>query len=105
MLVSRQLIRWKPSFTGGDTMWASLYELYDRFSTPWQKFLESLTVTHGSPGLRNLAQKTAEEGKAEVYKGARGAPENTSTEFMGSQVRKCILLAFARHQLPIISMY
>ena len=88
VLVSRQLISWGIPLTGGDTLWASTYELYDRFSSPYQEFLESLTVTHGSLGLRNLAQKTAEEGKAEVYKGARGAPENTSTDFMGSQVRK-----------------
>ena len=98
MLVSGQLSSWGISNTGGDTLWASTYDLYDRFSPPYQKFLESLTVTHGSPGLRNLAQKTAEEGGAKVYKGERGAPDNTSTEFMGSQVRKQMFLAFDRHQ-------
>lgn len=98
MLVSGQLSSWGISNTGGDTLWASTYDLYDRFSPPYQKFLESLTVTHGSPGLRNLAQKTAEEGGEKVYKGARGAPDNTSTGFMGNQVRKQMFLAFNRHQ-------
>ncbi|TVY88816.1 putative alpha-ketoglutarate-dependent sulfonate dioxygenase, partial [Lachnellula willkommii] len=32
--------------TGGDTLWASGYEVYDRISTPVQKFLESLTATY-----------------------------------------------------------
>ena len=30
--------------TGGDTLWASGYELYDRFSKPYQRFFEGLTV-------------------------------------------------------------
>ena len=28
---------------GGDTLWASGYELYDRLSRPYQRFFESLT--------------------------------------------------------------
>jgi len=32
--------------TGGDTLWASGYELYDRLSAPMQTFLEGLSATH-----------------------------------------------------------
>ncbi|KAH9830226.1 taurine dioxygenase family protein [Teratosphaeria destructans] len=35
---------------GGDTLWASGYEIYDRFSRPYQKFLEGLTATFGPRG-------------------------------------------------------
>lgn len=32
--------------TGGDTIWASGYEAYDRLSPAWKRFAESLTATH-----------------------------------------------------------
>jgi alpha-ketoglutarate-dependent taurine dioxygenase len=31
---------------GGDTLWASAYEAYDRLSPVWQKIAERLTATH-----------------------------------------------------------
>jgi sulfonate dioxygenase len=31
---------------GGDTLWASAYEAYDRLSAPMQKFLEGLEAIH-----------------------------------------------------------
>lgn len=34
---------------GGDTTFASMYELYDRISKPMQKFLEGLTATYTAP--------------------------------------------------------
>ncbi|OHW94741.1 TfdA family Taurine catabolism dioxygenase TauD [Colletotrichum incanum] len=36
---------------GGDTLWANGYELYDKISEPFQKYLETLTVTFEPPGL------------------------------------------------------
>ena len=66
--------------TGGDTLWASGYELYDRLSPPYQKFFESLTAVHDVPALRNAAETL------DVYKGERGAPENIGLEFRKSQV-------------------
>jgi len=62
--------------TGGDTLWASGYEIYDRLSAPYQKFLESLTVTFQQPGFN----KAAELGGFELHPGPRGAPENVGTE-------------------------
>ncbi|KAI1177160.1 TauD-domain-containing protein [Nemania sp. FL0916] len=58
--------------TGGDTLWASGYEVYDRLSAPVQKFLEGLTSYCAQPAFNESA---ADNGFA-VYTEARGAPEN-----------------------------
>ncbi|KAJ5226889.1 uncharacterized protein N7469_006895 [Penicillium citrinum] len=58
--------------TGGDTLWASGYEVYDRISKPYQKFLETLTATHDGEGFRRMAQS----GKFTLYDKERGSPEN-----------------------------
>jgi alpha-ketoglutarate-dependent taurine dioxygenase len=59
-----------------DTLWASGYELYDRISEPYQKFLETLTATFEQPGF----QKIAQESGFKMYDKPRGAPENVGTE-------------------------
>jgi len=59
---------------GGDTLWASGYELYDRFSKPYQKFLEGLTATFVGQGFIDAAKANPE--KVKVYEQARGSPEN-----------------------------
>ncbi|KAI3342185.1 TauD-domain-containing protein [Ustulina deusta] len=58
--------------TGGDTLWASGYEVYDRLSRPVQKFLEELTAYCAQPAFNESA---AHNGFA-IYAEARGAPEN-----------------------------
>ncbi|OBT81618.1 hypothetical protein VE02_09901 [Pseudogymnoascus sp. 03VT05] len=58
--------------TGGDTLWASGYELYDRISEPYQKFLETLTATYAQPGFNEAADRNG----FKIYSEARGAPEN-----------------------------
>lgn len=55
-----------------DTLWASGYEIYDRLSTPYQKFLESLTVTFEQPGFA----AAAERGGFTLYDKPRGNPKN-----------------------------
>ncbi|GAB1318573.1 Alpha-ketoglutarate-dependent sulfonate dioxygenase [Madurella fahalii] len=62
--------------TGGDTLWASGYEIYDRISEPYQKFLETLTATFEQPGFR----KVAEQSGFKLYDKPRGAPENVGSE-------------------------
>ncbi|AEO55632.1 hypothetical protein MYCTH_2051168 [Thermothelomyces thermophilus ATCC 42464] len=62
--------------TGGDTLWASGYEIYDRISEPYQKFLEGLTATFEQPGF----QKVAEASGFKLYDKPRGAPESVGTE-------------------------
>jgi len=62
----------KLPITGGDTLWASGYELYDRFSKPYQKFFEGLTATFSGEGFLQLVKA----GKATLYDKPRGSPNN-----------------------------
>ncbi|KAL6241238.1 hypothetical protein RBB50_011917 [Rhinocladiella similis] len=58
--------------TGGDTLWASGYDIYDRFSKPYQKLFEGLTATFVGDGFI----KAADAGKATLYEKPRGSPAN-----------------------------
>ncbi|GJP92789.1 hypothetical protein CBS115989_7005 [Aspergillus niger] len=58
--------------TGGDTLWASGYEVYDRISKPYRGFLEGLSATHVGAGFKRMGVK--------VYTGERGAPVNVGDE-------------------------
>lgn len=58
--------------SGGDTVWASGYEIYDRISPLYQKFLETLTASFGGEGFRKLAENSV----ADLYVKPRGSPEN-----------------------------
>ncbi|KAL1979750.1 hypothetical protein VTN96DRAFT_5226 [Rasamsonia emersonii] len=62
--------------TGGDTLWASGYEVYDRISKPYQKFLEGLTATFAQPAFN----QSAKENEFQLYTAPRGAPENVGDE-------------------------
>ncbi|ROT42191.1 alpha-ketoglutarate-dependent taurine dioxygenase [Sodiomyces alkalinus F11] len=62
--------------TGGDTLWASGYEIYDRISEPYQKFLASLTATFEQAAFRQVAERAG----FELHEGPRGAPENVGRE-------------------------
>ncbi|KAK0724090.1 hypothetical protein B0H67DRAFT_529658 [Lasiosphaeris hirsuta] len=61
--------------TGGDTLWASGYELYNRLSKPYQSFVDGLTVTCRADcvlmAIRNRGEK--------IEEGERGNPLNTGT--------------------------
>lgn len=58
--------------TGGDTLWASGYEVYDRISKPLQGFLETLTAHYAQPGFNEAAERNG----FKIFSGPRGAPEN-----------------------------
>jgi alpha-ketoglutarate-dependent taurine dioxygenase len=58
--------------TGGDTLWASGYDLYDRLSPPWKKFIDGLTATYAQPGFL----KSANDHGFKLHTEPRGAPEN-----------------------------
>ncbi|KAF9267080.1 taurine catabolism dioxygenase [Marasmius fiardii PR-910] len=60
--------------TGGDTLWASGYEAYDRLSPAFQKFLEGLTAVHNADFFNEYAAKTGLK-----IQDPRGSPENTGT--------------------------
>lgn len=59
-----------------DTLWASGYEVYDRISEPYQKFLEGLTATFKGTRFREIAQQKGYT----LYTKPRGAPENVGSE-------------------------
>lgn len=63
---------------GGDTLWASGYEIYDRFSAPYRKFLESLTATFICDVFLKAAAAYPE--KFQIHEGPRGAPANVGRE-------------------------
>ncbi|KAK4210769.1 hypothetical protein QBC37DRAFT_27902 [Rhypophila decipiens] len=58
--------------TGGDTLWASGYELYDRISPTLRGFLDTLTAHYAQPGFNEAAKRN----NFDVYTAPRGAPEN-----------------------------
>ena len=62
--------------TGGDTLWASGYDIYDRISPAYQKFLETLTVTCAQP----IFGESAKANGYQLYSAARGSPENVGTD-------------------------
>lgn len=51
--------------TGGDTLWASGYDIYDRFSPAYQKFLDGLTATFTGDGFLKAA--AADPEKVKIY--------------------------------------
>ncbi|KAK7540021.1 uncharacterized protein J3D65DRAFT_550800 [Phyllosticta citribraziliensis] len=57
---------------GGDTLWASGYEVYDRLSPPMQKFLEHFTANYDAPFFTDMAKKAG----LKLYDKPRGSPEN-----------------------------
>lgn len=64
--------------TGGDTLWASGYEIYDRFSTAYQTFFESLTATFIGDGFIKAAAANPDEIK--IYDQERGNSKNVGKE-------------------------
>ncbi|CUM64902.1 uncharacterized protein PRCAT00002520001 [Priceomyces carsonii] len=61
----------EPTPSGGDTLWASGYALYEKLSPSFRGYLETLTGVYAQPGFKRAA-----EGKFEIYSDRRGAPEN-----------------------------
>ena len=58
--------------SGGDTLWASGYEIYDRLSPAMQVLLEGLTATHDAKFFLDEAARLGNP----VRKGFRGSPLN-----------------------------
>jgi len=69
-----------PEDVGGDTLWASGYEAFDRLSPVWQRFAEGLTATHYQPNFN----KVATEHGLDLLQEDRGAPENNGIDFTAS---------------------
>ncbi|KAI0480747.1 TfdA family taurine catabolism dioxygenase TauD [Xylariaceae sp. FL0804] len=58
--------------TGGDTLWASGYEIYDRLSEPMRQFLSGLTATHDASFFHDEARRLGNP----LREGERGSPLN-----------------------------
>lgn len=61
--------------TGGDTLWASGYEIYDRLSPSMAAFLEGLTATHDATFFHDEAARLGNP----LRQTARGHPLNIGT--------------------------
>jgi alpha-ketoglutarate-dependent taurine dioxygenase len=66
--------------SGGDTLWASGYEIYDRFSPRYQKFLEGLTAVFSGDGFIKAAERDPE--RVKIYTQARGSPLNVGSDLI-----------------------
>ena len=64
--------------SGGDTLWASGYEVYDRLSKPYQRFLEGLTARHANPDFIESSRRVG----FEIHPGPRGAAENVGQDLI-----------------------
>jgi len=64
--------------SGGDTLFASGYEIYDRMSKPWRQFLEGLTATFAqrNPSSPAFFKSSLLDRDFTLYVGERGSPEN-----------------------------
>ena len=61
---------------GTDTLWASGYEVYDRFSKPFQSLFESLTATYSqAKAMHDRARAVGQS----LEEGPRGSPANVGT--------------------------
>ncbi|KAL1845144.1 hypothetical protein VTK73DRAFT_1035 [Phialemonium thermophilum] len=58
--------------TGGDTLWASGYEIYDKLSPSMRAYLETLTATHDARFFLEEAERLGNP----IRKGIRGSPLN-----------------------------
>lgn len=71
-----------PEDAGGDTIWASGYEAYDRLSPALKKLAEGLTATHYQPAFNDAARDQG----MELITENRGNPENSGVDFKVSQL-------------------
>ena len=62
--------------TGGDTLWASGYQMYDNLSPAMRTFLENLTATHDANFFHEDASRLGHTIQSRI----RGSPLNTSTD-------------------------
>lgn len=70
-----------PEDGGGDTLWASGYEAYDRLSPAIQKLADGLTATHYQPNFVRVKDQFG----LDLIDENRGAPENTGLDFKAEQ--------------------
>ncbi|CAK7236766.1 hypothetical protein SCUCBS95973_009722 [Sporothrix curviconia] len=67
---------------GGDTLWASGYELYDRFSDKYREFFEGLTATFSGDGFVRAANAMPD--RYQIYEAPRGHPANIGRDLLAT---------------------
>lgn len=82
------------SATGGDTIWASGYEIYDRLSPPMREMLKGLTAPHDAKFFLDEAERLGNP----VRRGKRGSPLNhgSSLQAVHRGIRTNRLLSVSR---------
>lgn len=71
-----KIVQLPEEHSGGDTIFANGYALYERFSKPYQKFLEGLTGTYS----QHIFSQLSKESNFQLYSAPRGAPENIGSQ-------------------------
>lgn len=66
--------------TGGDTLWASMYEAYDKLSPAMARWLETLTATHDANFFHDEARRLG----IKIRSGQRGSPFNQGENLQAS---------------------
>ncbi|ORY39260.1 hypothetical protein BCR35DRAFT_339357 [Leucosporidium creatinivorum] len=66
-----------PLGVGGDTLWASAYEAYDRLTPALASFLDGLTAVHEANQFHKFAEATGQK----AFTGVRGHPANDGPDF------------------------
>ncbi|VUC26087.1 unnamed protein product [Clonostachys rosea] len=66
-----------PGDAGGDTIWASAYEMFDRMSPVYQQLAEKLTATHYQPVFSRIMKSTTDP----LITDNRGHPDNHGLDF------------------------
>lgn len=75
---------------GGDTLWASGYEAYDRLSPALRRFLEGLTAEHDGNFFHDVARA-----QGVPIQNERGSPLNTGTNLRAVQCVAAIVTSLS----------
>ncbi|KAI0084558.1 hypothetical protein BDY19DRAFT_898334 [Irpex rosettiformis] len=75
ILKLRTLPSFNGNYTGGDTLWASGYEVYDRLSPSFAKYLETLEAVHEARFFQHIAKALGNK----LREGPRGSPGNVGS--------------------------
>jgi alpha-ketoglutarate-dependent taurine dioxygenase len=74
--------------TGGDTLWASSYEVYDRISPTLRSFLDSLTGYYAQPGFNEAASRERLQNLQRAARRARERRRGSSRPYTRSSAHQ-----------------
>ena len=85
--------------TGGDTLWASAYRMYDLLSVPLRTMLEGLTAVHDAERFREQAKLNGFELRTEPRGSPFNAGDGQSSRYSSSLWRELISSLCSRNSL------